>query len=161
MKLSLTLTLLLMLFAGGVWTANISEVDCVSHYENNSELCLEINNYSLKCNDDYSGKYFENCKVIINYKVSTDWEGNNLFDNHLHAVANCTSKISKDYFIHNSRFSEIDTRLERKSSFLSSNETLSETVTTEYSFPSFEKVISLKVLSIDCEADIFDPYKRY
>ncbi len=130
----------------------VSGDDCDTEYKTNAEVCVEITGGDIDCNESYSGNYYNDCDVSLNYEVSTDYSGGAYLD----VEVECTVEI--EYKGRNTYSTQSDSSYEDESHDLYAHDSGRETLTFNFSFGSYQEITSAKISSAVCEIDSVDMY---
>jgi len=58
----------------------VSGSDCKVEYKTNAKVCIDISGGDLDCNENYDGKYYNDCDMSLNYDIETDYKGGAYLD---------------------------------------------------------------------------------
>ncbi|WP_417438865.1 hypothetical protein [Idiomarina sp.] len=130
----------------------VSGDDCDTEYKTNAEVCVEITGGDIDCNESYSGNYYNDCDVSLNYEVNTDYSGGAYLD----VEVECTVEI--EYKGRNTYSTQSDSSYGDESHDLYAHDSDSETLNFNFSFGSYQEVTSAKISSAECEIDSVDLY---
>ena len=121
--------------------------DCETEYKTNAEVCVEITGRDLDCNKSYSGDYYRDCDVELNYEVKTDYSGGSYLDVEVECNVEIEYKGRETY----STQSDSDSRDESYNLYAHGSD--SETMSFNFSFSSYKEITSVKISSAKCEIE--------
>lgn len=130
---------------------SVSGDDCEWEYETDSQVCVSVTDASIDCRESYDGSYYKGCEVIVEYKVSTDYEGEDFLDVEVECSVEIQYKKRDSYsWNYDSDNDDEDYTLYRLDSEL-------DEMSFDFFFSSYKEVIQVKVYDVECEID--DVYK--
>ena len=124
--------------------------DCETEYKTNAAVCVSVIGANLDCDEDYSGDYYDDCSVSLDYRVETDYAGGAS----LSAYVDCSAGI--EYRGRNSYFSKSDYNSTSRSHDMYANDRDGGTVYFDFSFGYYEEVSRVQISSVECEVDSVD-----
>ena len=130
----------------------VSGDDCETEYKTNAEVCVEITGGDIDCNENYSGNYYNDCDVSLSYDVNTDYGGGAYLD----VEVECTVEV--EYKGRNTYSTQSDSSRDDESHSLYAHGSDSETLNFNFSFSSYQEIISAKISGAECEIDSVDMY---
>jgi hypothetical protein len=119
---------------------------CETEYQSGAEVCLEISDAELKCNESYTGDYYRDCEVEIDYELTTDYRGQSSISVDIECEAEISFKARQSY-----NSSESDD--ESESHTLDANDSDYGSVDIEFSFSSYKEVYKVELESVECEIE--------
>jgi len=125
----------------------VSGDDCETEFKTNAEVCVEVEAGDIDCNKSFSGNYYRDCDVSISYNVETNYQGGSYLD----VEVEC--KVEIEYKGRNTYITQSDSSYEDESHTLYAYERDSETMHFNFSFSSFQEIISVKISSVECKIE--------
>ena len=125
----------------------VSGDDCESEYKTNAEVCVEITGSDIDCSEDYSDNYYRDCDVSLSYEVETDYSGGAYLD----VEIECTVEI--EYKGRNTYTTQSNSSYDDENYSLYAHGSDSETMNFNFSFSSYQEIISAKISSAECEVE--------
>lgn len=130
----------------------VSGDDCETEYKTGSEVCVEITQVNLDCDERYAGDYYQDCDVTLDYEVQTDYKGGS----YIEVEVECTVEI--EYQGRETYATQSDSSYEDESHSLYAHGSESGTMSFNFSFSSFEEITNVKIGSAECEIESVDIY---
>ena len=125
----------------------VSGDDCDTEYKTNAEVCVEITGGDLDCNESYSGNYYRDCDLSLNYDVQTNYQGGAYLD----VEIECTVEI--EYKGRQTYSTQSDSSSQDESFSLYAHGSDDGTMSFNFSFSSYKEVTSAKISSANCEVE--------
>ena len=125
---------------------------CESEYKTNANVCVDITDGEINCNKDFSGSYYTDCEVELEYEVRTDYSGRAYLD----VAVECEVEI--EYKSRSSYVPQSDSDREDESHDLFAHDSESNTLEFDFSFSSFQEITSVKISDASCEVTRVDLY---
>jgi len=125
----------------------VSGDDCKTEYKTNAEVCVDITGGDLDCNKSFSGDYYRDCDVVLNYDVKTNYSGGSYLDVEVECNVEIQYKGRETY----STQSDSSSKDESHNLYAHGNE--SETMRFNFSFSSYKEITSVKISSAKCEIE--------
>ncbi|MCK5722587.1 MAG: hypothetical protein KAI84_08605, partial [Gammaproteobacteria bacterium] len=123
----------------------VSGDDCETEYKTGAEVCVEITGVDIDCNKSYTGDYYRDCDVTLNYEVQTDYKGGS----YIEVEVECTVEI--EYKGRQTYTTQSDTSYADESHSLYAHGSESGTMNFNFSFSSFKEITNVKISSAECE----------
>ena len=123
---------------------SVSGESCETEYQSGAEVCIEVTGSDLDCDKNYSGEYFDDCEVEIDYEIRTDYRG----ESSIQAEIECEAEIS---YKRKESFSSSESEDESESHTLYSHGSDYGSMEIDFSFSSFQKVYNIEIDSVKCE----------
>lgn len=130
----------------------VSGDDCETEYKTGAEVCVEITGVDIDCNESYTGDYYRDCDVTLNYEVQTDYKGGS----YIEVEVECTVEI--EYKGRQTYTTQSDTSYEDESHSLYAHGSESGTMNFNFSFSSFKEITNVKISSAECEIENVSMY---
>ncbi|WP_146022451.1 hypothetical protein [Pseudomonas sp. FW305-70] len=130
----------------------VSEADCETEYKTNAKVCISISQASLDCNQSYSGDYYRDCDATLSYDLTTNYSGGAFLD----VEVECTLDI--EYKGRQTFSTQTDSESSDESHNLYANGSDSNSMDFNFSFTSYQEVISVKASSARCEINNVNLY---
>jgi hypothetical protein len=121
--------------------------DCQTEYKTNAQVCVLVTRAAIECNESAFGSYYDDCDVVLNYDVKTNYAGGSS----LSTDVQC--KVEIDYSGQGTLLSSSDSQRKSDTHNLYAHSTLSERFRYNFSFGTFDKVTKARVTSVMCEVD--------
>lgn len=119
---------------------------CESEYQSGAEVCIEVTDADIDCDENYSDNYYNGCEVEIDYGLETDYRG----QSSLNVDIECEAEISyKSRSSYNSSGSDSET----ESHSLYAGGSDYNTIEVDFSFSSYKEVYSVELDSAECEIE--------
>lgn len=128
----------------------VSGDDCENEYKTNAEVCIRVTSGDINCHESLYGGYYDYCDVSLSYDVETDYKGGSYLDTSIRCDVEIEYKGRDDFM----RRSDSDNQEE--SYDLYTNDSTSNTMDFNFSFSSFNEIISAKINSAQCEIESVD-----
>ena len=128
----------------------VSGDDCDIEYKTNTKVCVEITGGNLDCNKSYSGNYYRNCDLSLNYDVQTNYQGKEYLDVKIECSVEIEYRGREIY----SRRS--DSSYQVKSYNLYAHGSDYGTMSFDFYFSRYKDVIRAKISSARCEVQSID-----
>lgn len=128
----------------------VSGDDCETEYKTGAEVCVEVNNADLDCDESYMGNYYDDCEVTVYYELNTDYKGGSYLD----VEVRCEAEI--EYTGRNTYGWSSESEYRDESHSLYAHGSDSNTITLNFSFSAFEEVTNVKIDSVHCEIESVD-----
>ena len=130
----------------------VSGDDCETEYKTGAEVCVEITGVDIDCNESYTGDYYQDCDLSLNYEVQTDYKGGSYIEVEVEGTVEIEYKGRQTYT------TQSDSSYEDESHSLYAHGSENETMSFNFSFSSFEEVTNVKIGSAECEIESVDLY---
>ena len=130
----------------------VSGDDCEREYKTNAEVCVKITRSGLDCNEGYGDDYYEDCDVMVGYRLQTDYQGGTYIGAEVECEVEIEYKGRQTYLT----LSDSDSRDESHSLYAYGSD--SETVDFNFSFSSYQEITSVQISNASCEIDSLDLY---
>ena len=119
--------------------------DCEVEYKTNAEVCVEIVDRGLDCNENYEGNYYRDCDATIRYEVNTSYSGGAYID----VDIECSVEI--EYKGRNSYSMQSDYASDGESHSLYAHGSDDNSIILNFSFSSYREVTSVRISYAKCE----------
>lgn len=120
--------------------------ECDSEYRSGAEVCLNVSDVSVDCDESYSGDYYRDCEVEIDYRLSTDYRG----QSQIEVEVDCEARVG---YKARSGVNSSESDSDSDSFDLYAGDSAFESMTLDVSFPMYKEVYSVELESADCEID--------
>ncbi|MBU2430957.1 MAG: hypothetical protein KKH99_09715, partial [Proteobacteria bacterium] len=130
----------------------VSGDDCETEYKTGAEVCVEITGADIDCNESYSGNYYRDCDVTLDYEIQTDYKGGSYID----VEVECTVEI--EYKGRETYTTQSDSNSETETYSLYAHGSESGSMSFNFSFSSYNEITKVKISSAECEINSVDLY---
>jgi len=130
-------------------SASVSGGNCESEYKSGAEVCIEVSDANLECNESIAGDYYSDCDVEIEYKLTTDYRGHSSIS----VDVECKAEISYET---RGTYGSSESDDESKSHTLYANGSDYSSVDIDFSFSMYQQVYRVELESVECEIDSLD-----
>jgi len=130
----------------------VSGDDCEKEFKTGAEVCVEITGVDIDCNESYTGNYYRDCDVTLDYEVKTDYKGGSYIEVEIECTVEIEYKGRQTYTTHS------DTSYEDESHSLYAHGSESGTMDFNFSFSSFKEITNVKISSAESEIESVNMY---
>lgn len=117
---------------------------CQTEYETGARVCLSVLGADLDCDENFSGGFYDNCEVEIDYALETDYRGSSS----INTDVECEAEISYESMLYMNR---LEDEKFSESHMLSSYGTVWDNADLDFSFFSSEEVYRVELDDAWCE----------
>ena len=128
----------------------VSGDDCETEYKTGAEVCVEVTNVDLDCDESLMGNYYDDCEVKVHYELDTDYKGGSYLD----VEVRCEAEI--EYTGRNTYGWSSESEYRNESHSLYAHGSNFNTITFDFSFSAFEEVMKVRIDSVHCEIESVD-----
>lgn len=126
--------------------------ECESEDRSGAEVCLNVSDASLDCDESYLGDYYDSCDVAISYRLETNHRG----QSDIEVDVSCNAEIS--YERRDRYGSTSDYSSNWFSHDLGAHDSEYGSMNLHFSFSSFDEVVSAEIESVDCRIEDLELY---
>ncbi len=130
----------------------VSGDDCETEYKTGAEVCVEITGADIDCNESYTGNYYRDCDVTLDYEIQTDYKGGSYID----VEVECTVEI--EYKGRQTYTTQSDSNYESETHSLYAHGSETGSMSFNFSFSSYREITKVKISSAECEIKSVDLY---
>lgn len=123
--------------------------NCDTESQTGAEVCLDVNDAEIECDENYAGNYYQDCEVEVEYDIETDYRGESSIDTEIECEVEISLKTRESY---NSNESDD----ESESHSLDSHDSESGSMDFDFSFSSYKEVYSVELEDVECEISDLD-----
>lgn len=119
---------------------------CEDEYRSGAEVCLEVTDVDLDCDESISGDYYDECEADIDYELSTDYEGQSSIE----AEVSCEAEVSYDA---RNGYGGSESDDDYYSHDLYNTGSEYGSMTLDFSFSRLDEAYDVELESTDCRID--------
>lgn len=125
----------------------VSGDNCELEYKTNAQVCVRVTRGNIDCNKSVFGDYYQECDVVLEYEVETNYSGGSYLD----AEVECRVEI--EYSGRQTFTTQSDSSRKDESHSLYALGSDNGSMNFNFSFSSFSEITRAKISSAKCEIE--------